>query len=361
MGHPAHYHNVTVVMDQLREKGHEVLTVGREKDVLIDLMKDIPYQKIFLAGKKGNSKAELARSVLKRLFQMIRITRRFKPDLLIGTDIVITHVGSILGIPSVLLNEDDTDQIPLFTKYGCRFASAVLSPLSCPGEPYEYKTYKYPGYHELAYLHPRYFTPDRSKIEHLFKGRERFSIIRFSALQSHHDVGRSGITDELALEIIQKLEKVGAVHVSAEREKALSPLLQPYQISIEPQYMHHALAHCHIYVGDSQTMAAEAAVLGTPSVRFNDFVGKLGYLEELEHRFGLTFGIKTSQPDQLLATIEQLVNRPDLKEEWEKKSQQMLTQCIDVAAFMTWFFEKFPVDRRKIDIRKKVDLQLHSE
>ncbi len=35
-------------------------------------------------------------------------------------------------------------------------------------------------------------------------------------------------------------------------------------------------------------MIAEAAVLGTPSIRFNDFVGKLGYLEDLEHKYGLT-------------------------------------------------------------------------
>ena len=47
-------------------------------------------------------------------------------------------------------------------------------------------------------------------------------------------------------------------------------------------------------------MAAECAVLGTPSIRFNDFVGKLGYLEELELEYGLTFGIKTSDPEKLL-------------------------------------------------------------
>jgi predicted glycosyltransferase len=33
-----------------------------------------------------------------------------------------------------------------------------------------------------------------------------------------------------------------------------------------------------LYIGDSQTMAAEAAVLGIPSIRFNSFVGKLVYL-----------------------------------------------------------------------------------
>ena len=36
------------------------------------------------------------------------------------------------------------------------------------------------------------------------------------------------------------------------------------------------VAFASLYIGDSQTMAAEAGVLGVPFVRFNDFVGRLG-------------------------------------------------------------------------------------
>ena len=42
------------------------------------------------------------------------------------------------------------------------------------------------------------------------------------------------------------------------------------------------MAFASLYIGDSQTMAAEAGVLGVPFVRFNDFVGRIGYLRELE-------------------------------------------------------------------------------
>jgi len=42
--------------------------------------------------------------------------------------------------------------------------------------------------------------------------------------------------------------------------------------------MHHVMAFASLYIGDSQTMAAEAGVLGVPFVRFNDFVGRIGYL-----------------------------------------------------------------------------------
>ena len=56
-----------------------------------------------------------------------------------------------------------------------------------------------------------------------------------------------------------------------------------------------------LYIGDSQTMAAETAVLGIPSIRFNNFVSKLGYLEELEKTYGLTFGIKQGESKKLLS------------------------------------------------------------
>ena len=89
-------------------------------------------------------------------------------------------------------------------------------------------------------------------------------------------------------------------------------------------------------------MAAEAAVLGTPSFRYNDFVGKLGYLEELEHRYGLTFGIRTDQPKELYARVERSLNMPNLKQEWATRRTRMLVDTIDLTRFLTWFIENYP-------------------
>ena len=58
--------------------------------------------------------------------------------------------------------------------------------------------------------------------------------------------------------------------------------LEKFKIRIKPDDIHHVLYFAEMFIGDSQTMAAEAAVLGTPSLRFSDFTGKLNYLNELE-------------------------------------------------------------------------------
>ena len=125
-------------------------------------------------------------------------------------------------------------------------------------------------------------------------GAKKYFILRFAKLSAHHDTGKAGITTEIASRIIRKLKPLGNVFITSERE--LEPEFERYRISIKPQDMHDALYYSEMFIGDSQTMAAESAVLGTPSIRYNDFVGKLGYLEELEHKYGLTYGIRTTEP-----------------------------------------------------------------
>lgn len=340
LGHPAHYHNSSVVAKELLSLGHDVLMVARDKDVLFRLLEDQPFEVVYLPPRTGNSKMALVGTILSREVKMTRIALKFKPDLLIGTDIVIAHVAKLLGKKSIILNEDDVWEIPFFTKFGIKYCDTALSPISCGTEPYDYKTVKYPGFHELAYLHPNHFTPLPEKVKLLSPDGKPYFILRFSALSAHHDDNIVGITNELSKTIIQLLEPHGKVYVTSERE--LDPEFEPYRIGIHPKEMHHALHYASIYIGDSQTMAAESAVLGTPSLRFNDFVGKLGYLEELEKEYGLTYGFKTSDKEGLLNKLRDLLQAADLKSDWKAKREKMLSEKMDVAAYWTWFFTNYP-------------------
>ena len=108
-----------------------------------------------------------------------------------------------------------------------------------------------------------------------------------------------------------------------------------------------------LYIGDSQTMAAEAGVLGVPFVRFNDFVGRIGYLRELEDKYELGYGIKASAPgsvDQLCSRVEELVSMPsaERKATFAARRQQMLEDKIDCAKFLTWFIENYPTSASEV-------------
>jgi predicted glycosyltransferase len=337
IGHPAHYHNFKFVSQILSEKGHEIIWVVREKDVLFSLLDEVHFKTYFIKENAPKNKSGRILRILRREFRMLWIMIKHRPNMAIGTDLVITHIGNLLRIPSVIVNEDDAEAVPLFANMGMKYASNILAPECCSVGPYRDKSIFYKGYQELAYLHPDYFTPDRSKVESLFAGEERFFLLRFASLTAHHDDGVEGINDSLAKQIIGILESKGKVWITSERP--LSNDFEQYRIAIPATEIHHALFYADLYIGDSQTMAAEAAVLGTPSLRFNDFVGKLSYLEELEHKYKLTFGIKTDQKKALLEKVAELSSQADLKEIWEKRREVLLHETIDVTQFWVHFFE----------------------
>lgn len=339
LGHPAHYHNLKVVAAKLRDSGSEVLFVARQKDVLFDLIKNSSIETIFLPARKSNTKIGLVWNILQREWKMLKIVRQFRPNIMAGTDLVIAHIGKITGIPSVLINEDDLDQIPLFARWAVRFCDIHLAPAVCRVKGYERQTRHYNSYHELSYLHPDVFTPDKSELSNYIDPEAPYFILRFAQLTAHHDAGKTGISDEIAQQLIELLSPLGRVYITSERP--LSEGIEPFRINFPPTLMHHALAYAEMYIGDSQTMAAEAAVLGTPSIRFNDFVGKLSYLNELEERFQLTWGIPANQPDFLIEKTKQLIADKTLKNSLADRRKRMLSEKENLSELWFQFLQNY--------------------
>ena len=336
MGHPAHFHLFKNTILLLKKEGHEVKILIKKKDILENLLKNQGWDHVNInPEERGDSKFSIAKALLKREFEFLKIARNFKPQLMAGTSAEITHIGKLLGIPSIVVNEDDAAVVPLFAKIAYPMATKILAPDCCDCGKWNSKKHSYNSYHELAYLHPNNFIVNAEKVKAYIQ-EENFFIMRFAKLTPHHDEGRKGIDLIIAKKIISILEPHGRVYITSER--ALEPELENYRISINPLEIHHAMAMAKLYIGDSQTMAAEAAVLGTPAIRFNDFVGEIGYLEELEHRYALTYGIRTSNPDNLYKLLSDLVNNPNLSSEWKKKKEKMLGEKIDFAEYMKTLF-----------------------
>ena len=81
-------------------------------------------------------------------------------------------------------------------------------------------------------------------------------------------------------------------------------------------------------------------MLGTPAIRFNDFAGKIGVLEELEKKYQLTIGIPSSEPERLYQTVNKLIATEHLRDIYQSRRQKMIAEKIDVATFFTNFIEK---------------------
>ncbi len=340
LGHPAHYHLFKFVVAELEEKGHEVHIAIKSKDVLEDLLNrgNRSFCTIPEYGTK-RTKAGFAMNLLIRDWHVLRLAHRIRPDLMIGTSAEIAHVGKFLRIPSLVVNEDDYDVVPWFSRLAYPYASAIVAPSVCRMGKWAHKTIHYEGYHELAYLHPDHFTPDEEVLRRLSPNGAPYFMLRFAQLTAHHDAGRTGITRDIATRLIETLLPFGHVYISAERP--LEPEFESYRFPLASSDMHSALAFANFYIGDSQTMAAESAVLGTPALRFNDFVGEIGYLNELEHQFGLTYGIRTDNTVRLFEYVLNWVKNSDLKSDWQSRRNMLLNQKINVAKYFCELIEGF--------------------
>ena len=346
LGHPAHFHNYKNTIAALKEHGHEVEVLIKKKDILEDLLRNagIPYHNILEEG-RGDSKAGIILGLLKRARRLNAFCNSFHPDILTGSSVENSLIGPLRHIPVISIGEDDADVVPNYAKLTYPGASVILCPESCDCGKWNDKAVKYPGYQELGYLHPDNFTPDKEVVRKYLDPDETYFVMRFSGLNAHHDVGIRGINDGIARRIIDILKPHGKIYITSERP--LSEEFEPYRTAINPLDIHHVMAFASIYLGDSQTMAAESGVLGVPFVRFNDFVGKIGYLNELENRYGLGFGISPDNEGKLYDTIRELLAMPDRKAVFQQRRKEMLASSINFAIFLTNFIESYPIKGRK--------------
>jgi uncharacterized protein len=340
LGHPAHFHLFKNVIFSLKEKGYQTFILIKKKDILEDLLKEsgLEYQNILPSGRK-DSKVGMLIGVIKQTLKLWMFCINKRPDILLGSTPAVAHVGRLINKPAISLSEDDAEAVLLFAKITYPFSKVILSPDSCDNGKWNYKSVKYNSYHELAYLHPNHFVPQIEFVKKYISTNKPFFLLRFSGLNAYHDNGISGINTEMALKIIKKLKGYGNILITS--EKVLPDALEQYRININPMDMHHFLAFAKIYIGDSQTMAAEAGVLGTPFIRVNDFVGRLGYLNELEKKYLLGFGILPQNINVIFETIDTLLKMNDIEKGWKERKVNMLSEKMDFANYLLSFIENY--------------------
>ena len=361
--HPAHFYYYRDTITNLIRDGHKVIVAIVTKEVLEDVViaAGVEYVNICPKPHKKWGKMGVAYDMLVRDWRMLCLVLRNRVDVITGSTIETAHVGWLLRKPNINIGEDDSAVVSKYIKSIAPFVGVRLTPDCTENGVIEPKSVHFPSFYKTAYLRPGYFTANRERVRQYGIDVDKpYFIIRFSALNAHHDVGIKGINTEIAERLIEILKPHGRIYITSERP--LESQFEQYRIKINPLDMHHVMAFASLYIGDSQTMAAEAGVLGVPFVRFNDFVGRIGYLRELEDVYELGFGIHASelpedspirkhdgsvQPsgtDALYQAVEQLVamDAAERRTLYQQRRQKMLADKIDCAMFLTWFIENYP-------------------
>lgn len=331
LAHPKDVHLFRHLIGRVRKEGGDALVAGRAKDVEVPLLQAHATPHVVLSRPGSGTPAGNARELLLRTARLLPLARRFRPDALLGPSLSIGLVGRLIRRPSFVFNEDDASVVPLFARLAYPLASHVVTPECLAFENHGARHLTHPGCQELAYLHPAHFEPRRETLAGLgLREDQPFFVLRLVALRAHHDTDARGLAPEIARRLVALLAGHGRVLITS--EAPLPSHLEPHRFALPPEALHDVLAFASLCVGDSQTLAAEAAVLGVPNVRCNSFVGRISYLRELEERWGLTRGIPVEQAERLLEIVaDWLADLQNVRRIQQERRRLMLQQCVDVS------------------------------
>lgn len=328
VGHPAHVHFYKNAIQILKKRGHNVHVTAVDKEHTKTLLKEygISYETVGVHKKGVPSKFKSMLSYDKKFMKIIK-EKKIDAATGIGSP-SIAQAGYFTKTPSIIFT--DTEAATIGNKFMAPFATIIATPECYKGD-FGVKHKRYKGYQELAYLHPNYFKPDASALAEsgLAEG-DAYTIVRFVSRVSLHDRGDIGLGAN-PVKVVEKLEKFGKVLISS--EVALPEKLSGNLIK-NPGGIHSLLYYASLYIGESPTMATEAAILGTPSIYAQK--SYRSYTEELESKYELVYNFHDpgNLSDKAISKASELYSADDSKKMWQEKRDQLYSDKVDVTEFI---------------------------
>ncbi|WP_079890678.1 DUF354 domain-containing protein, partial [Halorubrum sp. AJ67] len=323
---PAHVHLYKHAVDRLERAGHDVLVLGRDYGCTVALLDryELPYR---LYGSCGTTKGSLFRNLPRHYARIIPAVRSFDPDVIFGVGAYAAHAGLASRSPAVLVLDSEPTSID--HAISRPFAAAFLTPHAFQKDLGE-NHYQFRGFCETAYLHPDVYEPNPGIRDDLgLDADEEFVLLRFNAFGSHHDVGQSGFTPDQRRRLIETFADHATVFVSDEGGTLDLGSLPAREFDVHPALLHDALAEARLVVTDTQTVCTEAALLGTPVIRSNSFVGDgdMGNFTELE-RQGLV--VNTTDFDEVVSTGVDVLTDESIGAEWRRRRNEYVGGLVDL-------------------------------
>lgn len=325
INHPKHFHQFKHVFRLLRSDC-EIKIIARDKDVVLDLLNDSGYDfEEFGMNTKGLG--EKVFSVPRILARYNQIVKKFKPDLIVSRSSPFAALVS-LGKKYKTVVFPDSEVVMLNNRFTIPLSDYVITP-STYQLNHGKNHFRLNGFFENAYLDPKYFKHDPTVLDDAgLSKNEKYFILRFVGWNANHDLRHSGFTVNQKFELVTNLSPYGKVFISSESK--LPEELLPYKVNINPSKMHSLLYTASLYIGDSQTMATEASLLGTPAIRYNTFVGSndMSNFINLEQKFGLLKSVDTYE--KVVENAISMLQNPTGKQDHMEKASLYFKQSGDI-------------------------------
>jgi predicted glycosyltransferase len=321
--HPAQVHKFKHALRSLIGKGHSVLVLSRDKDVMLPLLEaeGIPHKCL---SKARSSLFGLGIELLVRELRALIECLRFKPDIVLSAhSVAVTHSGWLLRIPRIV--HDDTEHAKLQQLLYLPFATKIITSTAYL-EDLGRKQIRINSLEPLAYLHPDHFCLDRSVLEkYELNDLARYAVVRFVSWGAAHD---TGLRKASALEqktIIEAIFSCGYSKVVLTSETPTS-FNDERLVFVKPADFHHVLAGASLCLTEGGSVAYESGVLGVPTVYANPL--QTGIADELV-RYGLIK--KVNRLQDAFVEIEALAYDTDAVKRSASARQELLRAKTNMA------------------------------
>lgn len=326
IGHPKDVNLFKNVISRLKENGHEIQIFARAKENTREMLAEYGYE--YKLSKYYESIVGKALGIFVNDVLLYKYAKKFNPDIFVSPGSPYSaHVSKLIGKPHIAFS--DTEIAGIVTSLTLPFTDRIYTSTSFYLDLGP-KQERFNGYCELAYLHPKYFTPKKEVIEK-YQLKENYIIMRLSALTANHDIHAIGFgfkTEKELKKYVNQIEKYGQVIIFSEISDW--QFIKNYQIEIDSRDLHDLIYYSILYIGEGASMASEAAILGVPSIYVSNT--RRGYLNELEQKYGLVYNIEGK--DKGLNKAIELLKNKNIKVQWHLKRDKMLSEKIDVVEYM---------------------------
>ncbi|MFO7792368.1 MAG: DUF354 domain-containing protein [Candidatus Saliniplasma sp.] len=332
IAHPAHVHFFKNLIWEMEEEGHEFNLMVKEREnttALMDLL-GFEYETF---GKTYKSRLGKGIGVVHNDLSLVSKARKFEPDITASIGgLYSVHAGSMLGSTTIDFMDTEIATFTNLLTFPC--ADVIATPDCYRSQVPKGKHLKYRGYHELAYLHPNRFEPEKWVVHKLGLVPRNYTIVRFSSFDARHQADEGVLTRRDKIDLVRLLSDYGQVVVDSE-----GPLPQPirsYSMDIPEHRFHDILAYSRMYIGEGATTASEAGVLGVPWIYLSNKTR--GYLEDQEVHYELGAQINTIH--DAFFTLRSILEE-EVEVDFNAARKRLLRDKIDVTRWMKRLFEHF--------------------
>jgi predicted glycosyltransferase len=312
------------VIFNLIEEGIDIKITVLPRGNLTTMLEQEYKLPFVVVGQYRTSSIQKLLSYTIRDIKMRNYLRKNECDAVLGS-VTSIHAGFILRKPSIMVEDDIEYKLNYYAyKY---FATNIVMPECIHAHGKNISQYK--GFKELAYLHPRYFTPSTSVLREYDLKPNNYVFIREVSCTS---LNYHRLAEGLLSEICPYLRDMGFDIVLSLENKELRRQFEDHCIILnEPVSDIHSLLHyASLTIASGDSMARESCLVGTPAIytgkrdmAINRELIKRGCFFKVDDVSNVMQQVKKIIENDIKKETEYIIQKA-IKNEWEDTTQVII-------------------------------------